>query len=128
DTGSLREDLKGSLLNAASGSEVMTALAAVLISSHFGEIGMTPAELRAELLGSRPTSIEQILQRAVERGEVDPARLTPRLVDLPFTLFRHEYLMTFTPPSQAAIEEFLDQIVLPLFTAGTGHDAQPVDS
>ncbi|HLR28598.1 MAG TPA: TetR/AcrR family transcriptional regulator [Ruania sp.] len=118
DTGSLREDLKGSLLKAAAGSEVMTALASALISSHFGEIGMTPAELRAELLGSRPTSIEQILQRAVERQEVDPSLLTPRLVDLPFTLFRHEYLMTFTPPDEAAIEEFLDQIVLPLLTGG----------
>src|SRR5688500_9077719 len=51
DSGSLREDLKGSLLKAAAGSEVMTALASALISSHFGEIGMTPAELRAELLG-----------------------------------------------------------------------------
>src|SRR5699024_10217197 len=64
DTGSLREDLKRSLQHAAAGSEVMTALVSVLVSSHFGEIGMTPAELRRELLGTRATSVEQILQHA----------------------------------------------------------------
>src|SRR5699024_11039722 len=46
DTGSLREDLKGSLLKAAAGSEVMTALASALISSHFGEIESGSASCR----------------------------------------------------------------------------------
>ncbi|WP_437583853.1 TetR/AcrR family transcriptional regulator [Paramicrobacterium sp. CJ85] len=114
DTGGLRGDLIETLRNASTGESTMAALLTALVTSHFEDIGMTPAELRAEMIGSRETSVTTILSRAVERGEVDAARLTPRVVDLPFTLLRHEYLMTFAPPSDEAIVEFVDQIVLPV--------------
>ncbi len=114
DTGSVRDDLIQTLQNSNAGGNNVAALLTALVSSHFDEIGMTPAELRAELLGSRATSVEQILARGVERGEVDPNRLTPRIVDLPFTLFRHEYMMTFRPVPVSVLAEFVDTIVLPL--------------
>lgn len=114
DTGSVRDDLIQTLQNSNAGGNNVAALLTALVSSHFDEIGMTPAELRAELLGSRATSVEQILARGVERGEVDPNRLTPRIVDLPFTLFRHEYMMTFRPVPVSVLAELIDTIVLPL--------------
>jgi Tetracyclin repressor-like, C-terminal domain len=52
--------------------------------------GMTPAQIRLQLIGGRTRSIETIIQRAVERGEVDPGRLTARISSLPFDLLRHE--------------------------------------
>lgn len=116
DTGSLRGDLLSILHGAATGSSTIAALISALVSSHFGDLELTPAELRTALIGSRHTSVQTAFERAVDRGEVDPAVLTPRVIDLPFTLFRHEYVMTFSPPADAVIEEFLDQIVLPLVT------------
>lgn len=114
DTGNVRDDLIGALRHANSHRSNLGALISALMSSHFADIGLTPTQLRRMLVGDRRTSIEQILERAVERGEVDPDRLTPRIVDLPFTLFRHEYIMTFRPLSEEVLEEFIDDIVLPL--------------
>lgn len=117
DTGNVRDDLIGALQNSNAAGNNVAALLTALVSSHFDEIGMTPAELRTELLGSRQTSVEQILARGVQRGEVDPAKLSPRIIDLPFTLFRHEYMMTFQPVPTSVLEEFIDMIVLPLIRA-----------
>ncbi|MCW4456919.1 TetR/AcrR family transcriptional regulator [Microbacterium sp. MPKO10] len=114
DTGNVRDDLIQALRRASGAENSVAAMLTALVSSHFDDVGLTPAELRAELLGSRSSSIETILERAVDRGEVDADMLTPRVVDLPFTLFRHEYVMTFAPPTDAAIVEFVDEIVLPL--------------
>ncbi|MFH8561782.1 hypothetical protein [Streptomyces sp. NPDC017988] len=50
-------------------------------------------------------------QRAVERGELDPAKLTPRIASLPFDLLRGETMMTLRP---VAPEEIEDAIFLPL--------------
>ncbi|QPZ38850.1 TetR/AcrR family transcriptional regulator [Paramicrobacterium chengjingii] len=114
NTGNVRDDLIQSLRNASGPENSVAAMLTALASSHFEDVGLTPAELRADMLGSRDTSVTTILARAVERGEVDADKLTPRIVDLPFTLFRHEYVMTFAPPTAAAIVEFVDDIVLPL--------------
>jgi hypothetical protein len=49
--------------------------------------------------------------RAGERGEIDLARLTPRVANLATDLLRHELLMTHRPVPRRTIVE----IVLPLF-------------
>ncbi|WP_166998898.1 TetR/AcrR family transcriptional regulator [Paramicrobacterium fandaimingii] len=116
DTGNVRDDLIEALRSAAGPENSVAAMLTALASSHFDDVGLTPGELRAEMLGSRTSSVSAILERAVARGEVDACALTPRIVDLPFTLFRHEYVMTFAPPTDAAIVEFIDEIVMPLIT------------
>lgn len=58
--------------------------------------------------------IDSILERAIQRGEIDPGRLTPRIVSLPTDLARHEMLMTFAPLSEQALHEIVDEIFLPL--------------
>jgi hypothetical protein len=57
-----------------------------------------------------------IIARAIERGEIDPARITPRVAALPFDLFRHEVLMTQAPVPDEVIEEIVDSIALPVMT------------
>jgi AcrR family transcriptional regulator len=70
------------------------------------------AQLRAEIVDS--DIMQTILGRAIDRGEIAAARLTPRIVSLPTDLARHEVLMTFEPLSDQAIKEIVDEVFLPL--------------
>jgi AcrR family transcriptional regulator len=76
------------------------------------------AELKAEIadrnLARHP--VHEILERGVARGEVDPNRITPRVVALPTDLMRHEMMMTFAPITDDAIREIVQQVYLPLVT------------
>jgi AcrR family transcriptional regulator len=74
--------------------------------------GTNLAAVKAQVVGAR--LMEEILQRAVARGEVDPTRLTPRIVSVATDLARHEFLMTFAPLSEKAVEEIVDDVFLPL--------------
>jgi hypothetical protein len=87
-----------------------------MLGSYFNKTGLTPAELRAELIGQRGSAVEEVVNRAVERGEVDPARLTPRIIDLPFDLFRHEMMMTLKPVPDHVLRQIVDDIFIPLVT------------
>ncbi|ESY64027.1 MULTISPECIES: TetR/AcrR family transcriptional regulator [Mesorhizobium] len=72
--------------------------------------------LRRSIVSSSAESriVEEILQRGVERGEVDPTKLSPRVVSVPTDLARHEILMSTSPISDQAITEILDLVFLPL--------------
>jgi AcrR family transcriptional regulator len=70
------------------------------------------AEVRREITNGHLVRI--ILDRGIARGEVDPDRLTPRIVALPTDLARHEMLVTLKPPSDEVIREIVDDIFLPL--------------
>jgi len=116
DTGSLRGDLIVALSRA---DEHRTKIIVPLLGQLGGylqENGRTLADLRADFVEDRVTADQVILQRAVERGEVDPARLTPRIARLAFDLFRHEVLMTQAAVPADVITEIVDTIVLPLLT------------
>jgi hypothetical protein len=63
----------------------MAALVSSMLGSYYNKTGPTPAEIRAEFRGQRGSAVEEVVNRAVERGEADPARLTPRIIDLPST-------------------------------------------
>jgi AcrR family transcriptional regulator len=116
DTGSLREDLIQMLHNAWIGRKELAALFSVHMGQFFAETGTSPAELRTDILSGRPKpwGIQQIFDRAIERGEIDPSRLTPRIANLPSDLLRHEMLMSLGPVSDATIVEIVDDIFLPL--------------
>lgn len=120
DTGSLRDDVLESLRRSNTRDNHVATLLAAMMSDHFDEVGMTPAQLREVLIGGRRSSIEQAVDRAVERGEVDPARVSPRVVGLPFALFRNEYFMTLEPVPDEVLQEIVDDIFLPLVSASCG--------
>ncbi|MEV7596343.1 TetR/AcrR family transcriptional regulator [Kitasatospora sp. NPDC089797] len=58
-----------------------------------------------------------MMRRAAGRGEIDPARLTPRVVALPLDLLRDAFMIDGEVPSDQVIAEVLDEIVLPLLRA-----------
>jgi AcrR family transcriptional regulator len=114
DTGSLRGDLLALLSMANTTRNPMAALVSSMLGSYYNQTGPTPAELREAFLSQRGSAVEQVVNRAVERGEVDPARLTPRIIDLPFDLFRNEMMMTLKPVPDHVLRQIVDDIFIPL--------------
>jgi hypothetical protein len=85
------------------------------MGSYFSETGVTFEDLRRELIGEGGvTRLDDILDRAVARGEVDNSRLTPRVRTVAFDLFRHDLLMTLKPLREDDIEAIVDEVFLPL--------------
>jgi hypothetical protein len=76
------------------------------------EEGTNFGAVKAQVVGA--SLMEEIIQRGVERGEVDPTCLTPRIVSVATDLARHEFMMTFAPLSEKAVEEIVDEVFLPL--------------
>ena len=74
------------------------------------------ADLRAQIVDV--DVMQTILGRAIDRGDIAAARLTPRIVSLPTDLARHEVLMTFEPLSDEVIKEIVDEVFLPLVRPG----------
>lgn len=115
DTGSLRTDLLDLMRRANSNRAGMIPLLVTVVSSYHAETGHSFAELRERAFGERSrNSIAEIFDRAVARGEVDPSRLTPRVRDVAFDLFRHDLLMTLRPLSDEDMTAIIDEVVLPL--------------
>ncbi|MFC5677255.1 TetR/AcrR family transcriptional regulator [Aeromicrobium endophyticum] len=114
DTGSLRGDLIEQLVYASRHRLNLAAMLMVHLGGYFEESGTSPADLRELLLGGSRSRTEEAVERAVARGEVDPDRLTPRIIDLPFALFRHEAMMTLKPVPEEVAAEIVDTIFLPL--------------
>jgi Tetracyclin repressor-like, C-terminal domain len=59
-----------------------------------------------------------ILERAAARGEVDLARVSPRVASLPVDLLRHELLVGGESVTDATVVEIVDDVFLPLVQAG----------
>uniref|UniRef100_B0T5I8 Transcriptional regulator, TetR family n=1 Tax=Caulobacter sp. (strain K31) TaxID=366602 RepID=B0T5I8_CAUSK len=59
-------------------------------------------------------ALEAIIDRGVARGEIDPARLTPRIIYAPVSLVQHEIAVTAKQITDQAIHEIVDQIFMPL--------------
>jgi AcrR family transcriptional regulator len=116
DTGTLRGDLLALLTRANTIRNPMAALVSGMLGSYFNQSGPSPAELREAFLSQRTSAsaVRQVVDRAVGRGEIDPARLTPRIVDLPFDLFRHEFMMTLKPVPDHVLRQIVDDIFIPL--------------
>ena len=113
DTGSLRGDILSLLRSASRLRRAMVAVMSVRLSAYYAETGKTPDLLRREVLGDRTTSMDIIVSRATDRGEIPPG-LPQRVVTLPFDLFRHEAVMTLAEVPDAVIVEIVDVIFLPL--------------
>jgi AcrR family transcriptional regulator len=114
DTGSLRGDLIALLTQANESRREMAAVISVQLGAYYQETGTTPADLREHLIGDRPSSVETVMRRALERGEIAATHLTPRIISLPFDLVRHEALMTLKAIPPETILEIVDDIFLPL--------------
>jgi AcrR family transcriptional regulator len=116
DTGSLRGDML-ELLNAVNdGRNSFTAIVTSVFSGLQAGSGLTPAEVRAQILGDRPPWSDAIFRRAHERGEIDLDRLSPTVLEMPFDLLRHDMLMTLKRVPDERITAIVDDLFLPLVT------------
>lgn len=128
DTGSLRDDLLTLMRNSSARLGDLTAIFSGLIGTHFDEVEATPRELRAALFGNRTNSVEVALNRAVDRGEIGSGEIPPRVVALPYDLYRHEAIMSLTSIPDDVLAEIVDQVWLPLVReyAGTALTTESV--
>ena len=117
DTGSLRGDLlaflHGNQRRPNSFTVVVSAAFAGLLSSS----GLTPAEVRARVIGNRPVWSHEIFRRAHERGELDLEKIPAAVLTMPFDLMRHDLLMTLQPVPPERITAIIDDLFLPLVAA-----------
>jgi AcrR family transcriptional regulator len=114
DTGTLRDDVVELLRRANRTRARLGVVVALQLSGYFAETGTGPSELRTAFLAGGGTAVDTLIARGVARGEVDPARLSPRVVGVPFDLYRQELLMTLKPVSDEVIESIVDEVFLPL--------------
>ena len=117
DTGSLRGDVIELLQQANKLRIGLVAALMTRLGGFYQQTGRSLADIRKFVQGDRDAVLEQIIQRAIERGEIQPEQVTDRIARLPVELFRYEILMTLQPLPDAAIEEIVDTIFLPLLAS-----------
>jgi AcrR family transcriptional regulator len=117
DTGSLRGDVI-SLLQQANKIRVETVtLLLTRLGGFYRQTGSSLDDLRAFVQGGRDALMDEIIQRAIDRGEIQAEQVTERIAHLPVDLFRHELVMTLQPLSDETIDEIVDTVFLPLLEA-----------
>ncbi|MCO8302708.1 MULTISPECIES: TetR/AcrR family transcriptional regulator [Streptomyces] len=115
DTGSLRQDAL-TLLRRVNAERARTViLLRIQLADYFRETGTSFSDLRSRLRPADQTSpFAQLVDRAVERGELTDAPRSERVVNLPFDLVRHDVLMTMGAVPDEKIVEIVDTVWLPL--------------
>ncbi|MFG2718958.1 TetR/AcrR family transcriptional regulator [Streptomyces sp. NPDC048416] len=117
DTGDLRSD-----------ALLLLRQMAALMASPLGDImrgllaEMTRDRELAELIRQRihtvrPSTVMIILERAVERGEVEPWVLTSRRATVATDLLRNQFLLFGSPVTDEVITDIVDDVYLPLLRA-----------
>jgi hypothetical protein len=95
---------------------------AILVFTRLGgfyrEANTNLAELGAFVLGGRDAMLDEAIERAVARGEIQPGQVSERVARLPVDLFRYELMMTLQPVAVEVIEEIVDDVFLPLVRLG----------
>jgi len=114
NTGTIREDLIEYMTESSIGrGDFPSFLMSTGMKEYFEETHTSFDEFRKEILPNE-TGIHELYSRSIERGEIDPRKLSPRVASLPFDLLRHEAFLSGKSVPRSAIEEIIDQIFLPL--------------
>jgi AcrR family transcriptional regulator len=120
DTGSLGGDVRALMREANSVRPRLVVELLTRLGGFYADTGTSLAELSAYVQGGRDEIMDELIERAVARGELQPGQVTGRVARLPVDLFRHELLMTLQPVADEVIEEIVDRIFLPLVRLGAG--------
>lgn len=115
DTGDLRQDAL-TLLRAVNAERARTVLLMpIQLADYFRDTGTNFSDLRSRLRPAGQTPpFAQLVDRAVERGELADAPRSERVVNLPFDLVRHDMLMSMGAVPDERIVEIVDAVWLPL--------------
>ncbi|WP_336204705.1 TetR/AcrR family transcriptional regulator [Nonomuraea sp. LPB2021202275-12-8] len=117
DTGSLREDLldvlrrSSAALSGPAGEAMRGLLSEVLRDESVART------FRENSQGASRKMMADIVRRAVERGEVDPAAVTPRRLDSGQALIRQHFLFHGPPIPDQLIVDVVDEVMVPLLRA-----------
>jgi AcrR family transcriptional regulator len=114
DTGTLRGDVLALLRQMSATASEAVGVLTFLLADYFSATGRPPSEIRQRAIAGGGSVMAAIIERAVERGEIDPQRLTPHIASLPVDLVRHELIMNLSPVPDETLIEIVDQIFLPL--------------
>ncbi|MGN9781787.1 TetR/AcrR family transcriptional regulator [Nonomuraea sp. ZG12] len=124
DTGSLREDLldvlrrSSAALSGPAGEAMRGLLSEVLRDESVAQA------FRENSQGASRKMMAEIARRAVERGEIDPAAVTPRRLDSGQALIRQYFLFHGPPIPDRLIVDVVDEVMVPLL-AGAGPASRP---
>ncbi|MFI1181603.1 TetR/AcrR family transcriptional regulator [Streptomyces sp. NPDC020799] len=114
DTGVLRTDVIGLLrqmsaqMDSPFGGILRGLLAEMTSDPEFARL------VRERVHTGGPVAIRTLLERAVERGEVEPWILGSRRVTVATDLLRNEFLLFGAPVDDHTITEIVDDVYLPL--------------
>lgn len=116
DTGTLAEDMRQALRQSNEKRGSVSTLLVAYLGGYFLETGTNLAQLRDEMIAGRTNRFDEIVDRAIARGEVDPAGLTPRMRSVAFDLYRNEAVMRLGQVPDDVIDEIVDDVYVPLLT------------
>ncbi|MEV4564227.1 TetR/AcrR family transcriptional regulator [Nonomuraea sp. NPDC049419] len=114
DTGNLRDDLVALLTTT---SNALSGPAGEAMRGLLGEAlrGESPlGSMRRNTQGRGRRLMEEVVQRAIERGEVDPSDVTPRRIDAGHALLRHHFLFEGLPFPDGLVVQIVDEVLVPL--------------
>jgi AcrR family transcriptional regulator len=117
DTGSLRGDMLALLGGINDARNSFTVVVSAAFAGLLSSTGLTPAEVRAQIIGDRPVWSHEIFRRADERGELDLDTVPSAVLTMPFDLMRHDMLMTLKPVPADRVTAIIDDLFLPLIAA-----------
>ena len=114
ECGDLRTELLDFLERACGRASLITVFFSLLTNEYSQDPASSPQTLRDTLIKGEGNALSSILQRAVERGEIDAQKLVPEVKTLLSDLFRHHAIMTLSAPPSTRRETWVDTIFLPL--------------
>jgi len=120
DTGTLRGDMLELLGGINDARNTFTVVVSAAFAGLLSSTGLTPAEVRARLIGDRPIWSYDVYRRAHERGELDLDTVPPAVLTMPFDLMRHDLLMTLKPVPADRFRTIVDDLFMPLVAAYGG--------
>jgi AcrR family transcriptional regulator len=117
DTGTLRGDVLALLRQISAAASEIVGVLTFVFADYFNATGHPPSQIRERAIAAGGSIMAAVIERAVERGEIDPHRLTPHIASLPVDLVRHDLIMNQAPVPDDTLIEIVDRIFLPLVQA-----------
>lgn len=112
ETGNVRDDLLLVLRRIAAVMSSRDGIAArACVDGTDDELAQA---VRERLLPPRKAMMLSIMQRAADRGEIDPGALTQRIAEVGPMLLHGELLQRGAPIADEAVVEIVDDVLLPL--------------
>jgi AcrR family transcriptional regulator len=117
DTGALRTDLLAAVREACAKTKEHARLAAGIVSV-LRESEEFAAIFREHIATAEQEKWQELVDRAVARGELDPRSVSPLFADVAPSLIHTRALYTDDPLGEAFAIELVDRILLPILRTG----------